>query len=64
MRARRLLRCGLDDDCPQRPDDPAPPAHSNHSAEPFLKGMHTLARGCQAKCWLPRVRAPNGASFL
>jgi hypothetical protein len=38
-----------------------PPAPSNHPAEPFLKGMHTLARGCQAERWLPRVRAPQTA---
>ena len=36
-----------------------PPAHSNHPTEPFLKGMHTLARGCPALRWLPRVRAPK-----
>jgi hypothetical protein len=41
-----------------------PPAHSNRPAETFLKGMHTLARGCQAERGLPRVRAPKSASFL
>ncbi len=37
----------------------ANPAPSNHPTEPFLKGMHNLARGCQAERWLPRVRAPQ-----
>jgi hypothetical protein len=31
---------------PNGPTFDNPPAHSNHPAEPFLKGMHTLARGC------------------
>ena len=38
-----------------------PPVHSNQTAQPFLKGMHTLARGCQAERWLPRVGAPPTA---
>jgi hypothetical protein len=46
---------------PNGPTFHAPPAHSNHPAETFLKGMHTLARGCQAQRWLPRVRAPQTA---
>jgi hypothetical protein len=33
--------------------------HSKQPAETFLKGMHTLARGCPALRWLPRVRAPK-----
>jgi hypothetical protein len=44
---------------PNGPTIHDPPAHSNRPAEPFLKGVHTLARGCQAKRWLPRVRAPQ-----
>jgi hypothetical protein len=49
---------------PNGPTIHDPLAHSNHPAEPFLKGMHTLARGCPAELWLPRVRAPKIASFL
>jgi hypothetical protein len=44
---------------PNGPTIHDPLAHSNHPAEPFLKGMHTLARGCPAELWLPRVRAPQ-----
>ena len=40
------------------------PERTNPPAESFLTGMHTLARGWQAKRWLPRVCAPNGTSFL
>jgi hypothetical protein len=36
-----------------------PPAHSNHPAESFLKGMHNLARGCPAQRRLPRVRCQS-----
>ena len=43
---------------PNDPRNQAPLTHSNHPAEPFLKGMHTLARGYQAERRLPRVRAP------
>jgi hypothetical protein len=43
--------------CPNGPTIYTPLAHSNHPSEPFVKGMHTLARGCQTERWLPRVRS-------
>jgi hypothetical protein len=36
-----------------------PRTNSNHPAEPFLQGMHNLARGCPSKRRLPRVRSPR-----
>ena len=61
MPARRLLHgAGSMTNLPNAPTIHDLPAHSNLSAEPFLKGMHTLARGCHGT-WLPRVTdCPHG----